>query len=191
MSALPAARGGDVSPHRRDHLGIVGRTEDGGAGDEGVGAGGRDLADVVDLDAAVDLETDIQSRVVDDLAGLIVAVILERRFTKDEIIASYLNTVSFVGNSYGIQNGAKIYFQKEAADLDVHEAALLIASAETLEARGRSDLAAAFRASARRALDERALDASSASASSTFTPTSRTASRSRPDWRRRASSRSS
>ena len=57
---------------------------------------------------------------------MIVAVILERRFTKDEIVTSYLNTVSFVGNSYGVQNAARIYFQKEAIDLEQHEAALLV-----------------------------------------------------------------
>lgn len=57
---------------------------------------------------------------------MIVAVILERRFTKDEIVASYLNTVSFVGNSYGVQNAARIYFQKEAIDLEQHEAAMLV-----------------------------------------------------------------
>lgn len=60
------------------------------------------------------------------LKEMIVAVILERRFTKDEIATSYLNTVSFVGNSYGVQNASRIYFQKDAAFLEQHEAALLV-----------------------------------------------------------------
>jgi penicillin-binding protein 1A len=57
---------------------------------------------------------------------MIVAVILERKFTKDEIITAYLNTVSFVGNTYGIQNAAQVYFKKDAKDLGPEEAALLV-----------------------------------------------------------------
>lgn len=57
---------------------------------------------------------------------MIVAVVLERLYTKEEIINSYLNTVSFGGNTYGIQAGAKVYFGKHCAELEVHEAALLV-----------------------------------------------------------------
>jgi penicillin-binding protein 1A len=60
------------------------------------------------------------------LKEMVVAVLLERSYTKDEIVTAYLNTVSFVGNTYGIQNGAMEYFQKSASDLDVQEAALLV-----------------------------------------------------------------
>jgi penicillin-binding protein 1A len=56
----------------------------------------------------------------------IVAVVLESRFTKDEIIAAYLNTTSFYGNSFGIENGAQTLFSKSTRDLELHEAALLI-----------------------------------------------------------------
>lgn len=56
----------------------------------------------------------------------IVAVILESRFTKDEIMQAYLNTTSFYGTSYGIEMGAQTLFSKSAADLDLHETALLI-----------------------------------------------------------------
>lgn len=56
----------------------------------------------------------------------IVAVILESRFTKDEIMQAYLNTTCFYGTSYGIEMGAQTLFSKSAADLELHEAALLI-----------------------------------------------------------------
>lgn len=56
----------------------------------------------------------------------IVAVILESRFTKDEIIAAYLNTTSFYGNSLGIENGAQTLFSKSCRDLELHEAALMV-----------------------------------------------------------------
>jgi penicillin-binding protein 1A len=57
---------------------------------------------------------------------LIVAVILERMYSKDEILASYLNTVSFGGNSYGIQAGSRVFFNKDCKNLELHEAALLV-----------------------------------------------------------------
>ncbi len=56
----------------------------------------------------------------------IVAVILESRFTKGEIMAAYLNTTSFYGNTYGIEMGAQTLFSKSARDLELHEAALMI-----------------------------------------------------------------
>jgi len=56
----------------------------------------------------------------------IVAVVLESRFTKDEIMQAYLNTTSFYGTSYGIEMGAQTLFAKSAADLELHEAALMI-----------------------------------------------------------------
>jgi penicillin-binding protein 1A len=56
----------------------------------------------------------------------IIAVKLERNFTKDEIITYYLNTVAFGDNVFGIRNAARTFFQKEPLDLTVDEAALLI-----------------------------------------------------------------
>ncbi len=56
----------------------------------------------------------------------IIAVKLERNFTKDEIILYYLNTVSFGDNVFGIRNAARTFFQKEPLDLTVDEAALLV-----------------------------------------------------------------
>ena len=56
----------------------------------------------------------------------IVAVVLESRFTKDEIMQAYLNTTSFYGTSFGIEMGAQTLFKKSAADLELHEAALMI-----------------------------------------------------------------
>lgn len=56
----------------------------------------------------------------------IVAVILESRFTKDEIMQAYLNTTTFYGNTFGIEMGAQTLFSKSAADLEMQEAALLI-----------------------------------------------------------------
>lgn len=56
----------------------------------------------------------------------IIAVKLERNFTKDEIITNYLNTVPFGDNVYGIRNAARTFYQKEPANLNVNEAAVLV-----------------------------------------------------------------
>ncbi len=55
----------------------------------------------------------------------IVAVKLEANFTKEEIIALYLNAAPW-GNVWGIRNASRTYFQKEPKDLTLEEAAVLI-----------------------------------------------------------------
>ena len=55
----------------------------------------------------------------------VIAVKLERNFTKEEIITLYLNRAPW-GNNYGIRNAARIYFQKEPMQLSVEESAVLV-----------------------------------------------------------------
>lgn len=57
---------------------------------------------------------------------MIVAVVLEKNFTKDEIMVAYLNTVPWGSNLYGIEAASKTYFDKNAKDLNKEEAALLV-----------------------------------------------------------------
>ncbi len=64
-------------------------------------------------------------RGIDKIKEWIVAVKLERNFTKEEIITLYLNRAPW-GNVYGIRNASRTYFQKEPIDLKVEEAAVLI-----------------------------------------------------------------
>ena len=56
----------------------------------------------------------------------VIAVRLERNYTKDEIIAMYLNYFDFLHNAVGIKTAANTYFSKEPKDLSVTESALLI-----------------------------------------------------------------
>ncbi|MHA8092103.1 penicillin-binding protein 1A [Aquirufa regiilacus] len=56
----------------------------------------------------------------------ILAIRLERRYTKQEIMAMYLNEVSFGNNAYGIQVACRTYFQKDLKDVSLTEAATLI-----------------------------------------------------------------
>ena len=55
-----------------------------------------------------------------------IAVKLERFYTKDEIINMYLNRFDFLNNAVGIKTAANVYFGKEPGDLKTEEAALLV-----------------------------------------------------------------
>ena len=65
-------------------------------------------------------------RVIEKFKEYIVAIRLERNFTKEEILALYLNAVPFGDNIYGIKNAARTFFQKDPYQLSVDEAALLV-----------------------------------------------------------------
>ena len=65
-------------------------------------------------------------RVIQKLKEWIIAVKLEKNFTKEEIITLYLNAVPFGNNVYGIRNASRTFFQKEPDRLTVEEAALLV-----------------------------------------------------------------
>lgn len=56
----------------------------------------------------------------------ITAVKLEHNYTKQEIIAMYLNTVDFGNQSYGIKSAARTYFNKTTDSLNIQESAMLI-----------------------------------------------------------------
>ncbi|MFT0787102.1 transglycosylase domain-containing protein [Synechococcus sp. H55.10] len=59
------------------------------------------------------------------VAEVVLAVRLEQVFTKDEILEMYLNQVYWGHNLYGIQAAARSYFNKDAAELNLAEAAML------------------------------------------------------------------
>lgn len=55
----------------------------------------------------------------------ITATKLEYNYSKDEIIAMYLNTVAFGHNAYGIRSAAKTFFDKDPKNLTIEESALM------------------------------------------------------------------
>jgi len=59
------------------------------------------------------------------VAEAAIAIELERRFTKEQILEFYLNSVYFGSNAYGINAAAQEYFGKELDDLSIAEAAAL------------------------------------------------------------------
>lgn len=69
---------------------------------------------------------EITKRIKQKLKEQVIAVRLESRYTKEEIIAMYLNTVDFVNNAYGIKAAAKTYFNKTPDSLTVEESAVFV-----------------------------------------------------------------
>ena len=69
---------------------------------------------------------DIIERISQKIKEYIIAVRLERQYTKDEIITQYLNIYDFNNNADGIRSAARIYFGKEPIDLDINESAILV-----------------------------------------------------------------
>ncbi|MBI2200764.1 MAG: PBP1A family penicillin-binding protein [Armatimonadetes bacterium] len=59
------------------------------------------------------------------LAEMILAVEIERRLTKTEILERYLNQVYFGQGAYGVEMAARVYFGKHAKALDLPQSALL------------------------------------------------------------------
>jgi penicillin-binding protein 1A len=64
--------------------------------------------------------------IIQKLKEWIIAVKLERSYTKQEILTMYLNTVEFGHNTYGIKSAARTFFQKTPAQLNAEEAAVLV-----------------------------------------------------------------
>ena len=65
-------------------------------------------------------------RMIQKAKEWIIAIKLERQYTKNEIIAMYFNKADFVNTAVGIRSAAKVYFGKEPRDLTVDEGAMLV-----------------------------------------------------------------
>jgi penicillin-binding protein 1A len=65
-------------------------------------------------------------RIIQKVKEWIIAVKLERQYTKNEIIAMYLNKADFVNTAVGIRSASKVYFGKEPRDLTIDEAAMFV-----------------------------------------------------------------
>ncbi|OKL40972.1 penicillin-binding protein 1A [Pontibacter flavimaris] len=79
---------------------------------------------------------ELNNGLLNDITGLrmlilktkewIMAVKLERSYTKREILTMYLNTVDFGSNAFGIKVAAKTFFNKKPEELKVQESAVLV-----------------------------------------------------------------
>lgn len=69
---------------------------------------------------------DMMERLLQKPIEWVIAVKLERYYTKEEILTMYLNKFDFLNNAVGIKTAAKTYFAKNPRDLSIEEAATLI-----------------------------------------------------------------
>ncbi|MFJ9864477.1 transglycosylase domain-containing protein [Streptomyces sp. NPDC101165] len=74
------------------------------------------------------------------LREMVISLKVDRRMTKDQILAGYINTSYYGRNAYGIQAAAQAYYRKDAAELSVQQGAYLAA---LLQAPSQYDWAAA------------------------------------------------
>ena len=89
-------------------------------------------ASTITMQTAKNLFTDNWStknkflRLIQKIKESIIAIKLESKFTKQEILTIYLNTVPFSENIFGIGNASRSFFQKEPDRINIEEAALLV-----------------------------------------------------------------
>jgi penicillin-binding protein 1A len=65
-------------------------------------------------------------RVKQKIKEWVIAIRLERRYTKEEIITMYFNEYDFVNEAIGIESAAHIYFNKPPSELTISESAILV-----------------------------------------------------------------
>jgi penicillin-binding protein 1A len=65
-------------------------------------------------------------RAIQKFQEWVIAARLEKNYTKEEIIAMYLNTVEFGSNAFGIKSASRAFFNKTPAELNIQEAAVIV-----------------------------------------------------------------
>jgi membrane peptidoglycan carboxypeptidase len=92
---------------------VIGRGENGG--------GSTITQQLVKNELLEDNEKTISRKIKE----LILALEVERTYSKEQILTMYLNAINYGGTSYGIESGAQRYFRKSAKDLNLGESVLL------------------------------------------------------------------
>ncbi|MTG96607.1 MULTISPECIES: penicillin-binding protein 1A [Myroides] len=68
----------------------------------------------------------LPKRIAQKAKEWVIAVKLERQYTKEEILTMYLNKADFVNNAVGIRTASRVYLGKEPKDLTIDEAAMFV-----------------------------------------------------------------
>ena len=68
----------------------------------------------------------IMARILQKSKEWVIAIRLEERYTKEEIITMYFNEYDFLNQAIGIESAAHIYFDKAPRDLTISESAILV-----------------------------------------------------------------
>jgi penicillin-binding protein 1A len=95
-------------------------------GDRSSGGGSTISQQLAKLLFTEDMASNLAERAFQKLKEWITAIKIESRYTKEEILAMYLNEFNFINGAYGIKSASEIYFSKPQEELEIHEAAMLI-----------------------------------------------------------------
>lgn len=87
--------------------------------------GGSTITQQLVVNSLLKRERSLIKKAIRKFREAIIAIIIESRFSKDEILAMYLNQVPFGSNVYGIQAAAESFFGKSAEHLTLAESATL------------------------------------------------------------------
>lgn len=87
----------------------------------GIKQGGSTITEQLVDNVYLSLKRDVSTR----LNSTLIALQLERKLSKDEILEAYLNEIFYGNRAYGCEAAAQTYFGKHASDLSISEAALL------------------------------------------------------------------
>ena len=88
---------------------------------EGKPQGGSTITQQLAINTFLTREISLNRKTKD----ILIALQIERNFTKDEILEMYLNEIYFGHGAYGVQAAAQMYFNKSVQDLNLPECALL------------------------------------------------------------------
>jgi penicillin-binding protein 1A len=88
--------------------------------------GGSTITQQLALNLFAERSNNFIVRVFQKLKEWVIAIKLERRYTKQEIVAMYLNTVGFGRNTFGIQSASRAYFNTTPAKLNLQQASMLV-----------------------------------------------------------------
>lgn len=66
-----------------------------------------------------------EKTIIRKIKEAILAVQLERRYTKDELLALYLNQIYFGSGAYGVESAARLFFGKPASQMDLAQCAMV------------------------------------------------------------------
>ena len=96
-------------------------------GEESAGGGSTITQQLAkQLYSGVTAKTTISQRMMQKPVEWYIATLLERYYTKEEIIAMYLNYFDFLNNAVGIKNASRTYFAKDPMELTLDECATLV-----------------------------------------------------------------
>lgn len=88
-------------------------------------SGGTDGGSTITQQLVRDITGDSDVNIGRKLREIFRAMAMEQKYTKQDILESYLNRIAFGGTSYGIASAALRYFDKDVQDLTIAEAAIL------------------------------------------------------------------